>query len=50
MKKLFSMWTSNVEIEACLDSRIFRIKELGFYSGVNLTFQNLTFFRVNLFS
>ena len=28
MKKLSTMWTSNVEIEACLDSRTFRIKEL----------------------
>ena len=28
MKKLSTMWTTNVEIEACLDRRIFRIKEL----------------------
>ena len=28
MKNLSTMWISNVEIEASLDSRTFRIKEL----------------------
>ena len=43
MKKLSTMWTSNVEIEACLDSRTLELKNWGFYSGVKLHF-TCTFF------
>ena len=44
MKKLSSMWTSNVEIEACLDSRIFRIKELRILFRGKFNFSKFNFF------
>ena len=51
MKKLSSMWTYDVEIEACLDSRIFRIKELRILFRGKFKFSKFDFFfRVHLFS
>ena len=44
MKTLSSMWTSNVEIEACLDSRIFRIKELRILLRGKFNFSKFNFF------
>ena len=44
MKKLSTMWTSNVEIEACLDSRIFRIKELRILFRGKIKFSKFDFF------
>ena len=50
MKKLSTMWTSNVEIEACLDSRIFRIKELRILFRGKIKLSKFDFFHVHFFS
>ena len=44
MKSLSSMWTSDVEIEACLDSRIFRVKELRILFRGKFKFSKFDFF------
>ena len=50
MKTLSTMWTSNVEIEACLDSRIFRIKELRILFRGKIKLSKFDFFHVHFFS
>ena len=49
MKKLSTMWTANVEIEACLDSRTFRIKELRILFRGKIKFSKFDFFHVHFF-
>ena len=50
MKKISTTWTSNVEIEACLDSRILRIKELRILFRGKIKFSKFNFFHVQFFS
>ena len=50
IKKLSTMWTSKIEIEACLDSRIFGIKELRILFRGNIKFSKFDFFHVHFFS
>ena len=50
MKKLYTMWTSNLKIEACLGSRIFRIKELRIFFRGKIKFSKFDFFHGHFFS